>query len=137
MFIPVSGAPLTFAVYIAWSTYIIVMGMLKCSLVLFYLDIFPTRRVRVMGYLVLGLIIVNTLVILFLTIFNCWPVNAFWDRDLKGRCLDINAIAFANSASSIAHDVILFIFPMFCIRNLKMESYRKLAVGLMFAIGTL
>ena len=111
--------------------------MLKCSLVFFYLDIFPTRRVRVWGYLVLGLIIVNTLVIFFLTIFTCSPVNAFWDRNVKGRCMDVNALAFANSGSSIAQDAILFVFPLFCIRKLKMEPVRKLAVALMFAIGSL
>ncbi|KAJ4288928.1 hypothetical protein N0V90_011269 [Kalmusia sp. IMI 367209] len=124
-------------VYVAWSVYTIVLGLIKASLVLFYLEIFPSPRVRIVGHMILGWIVVNSLIIFLLTVFNCRPVNAFWDRDLKGKCIDINALAYANSGSAITQDIVLLIFPLTCIRQLKMERHRKVAVGLMFAIGTL
>lgn len=111
--------------------------MIKSSLVLFYLEIFPSRKDRIVAYIILAWIVMTSLVIFFLTIFSCSPINAFWDRDVKGHCMDITVLVFANSGSSIAQDLVLLVYPLFCIRGLKMEFHRKVAVALMFAIGTL
>lgn len=125
-------------VYISWSTYTIVLGLIKVSLVIFYLEIFPSQRARIVSYIILAYIVINTLVIFFLTIFNCIPVRAFWNRNVKdAKCMDINALAYANSGSAIVQDVILLIYPLVLIRKLNMKLYRKIAVGLMFSIGTL
>jgi hypothetical protein len=110
--------------------------MIKVSLVFFYLEIFTTRQFRLSAYVVLAYIIVNSLVIFFLTVFSCMPLSAFWNRDQRGKCLDIQALAYANSASAIIQDIILLILPLVFIRRLQMKRYRKVAVGLMFSIGT-
>lgn len=124
--------------YIAWSVYTFVLGLTKVSLILSYLQIFPTPRARAGGFVLLGLVVTNTMILVFVTIFNCIPVEAFWDYDIKEKkCLDINAIAYANSGSAIAQDVLLLIFPILCIWKLQMKTDRKVAVGCMFAIGTL
>lgn len=124
--------------YVAWITYTFVLGLTKVSLTLFYYEVFPTKPARLGSLFLLSWIAINTLILIFLTIFNCIPVKAFWDRDIKNaKCLNINAIAYANSASAIVQDVALLIFPLACIWTLNMKTYRKLAVGFMFAIGTL
>ncbi|KAJ4358413.1 uncharacterized protein N0V89_002995 [Didymosphaeria variabile] len=124
--------------YVAWITYTFVLGLTKISLTLFYHEVFPTQGAQRGCFVLLGWIAINTLILIFLTIFNCNPVNAFWDRDIKhAKCLSINAIAYANSASTIAQDVALLIFPLVCIWTLNMKRWRKMAVGFMFAIGTL
>lgn len=110
--------------------------MIKVSLVFFYLEIFTTRQFRLAAYIILAYIIVNSLVIFFLTIFSCTPISGFWNRDVKAKCLDVQALAYANSGSAILQDLILLILPMVFIRNLQMKRYRKIAVGLMFAFGT-
>ncbi|PSN69696.1 hypothetical protein BS50DRAFT_294417 [Corynespora cassiicola Philippines] len=125
--------------YIAWSTYIAILGLIKVSLIMFYLEIFTTRRFKIMGWFILSYIIINTLIILFLTIFACTPIETFWNRDLllgDGKCMNIQIIGYANSASAIVQDIILLVLPMFFIKNLNMKRYRKIAVGLMFAIGS-
>lgn len=111
--------------------------MIKISLVLFYLEIFKTRRFQVTAYIFLAYMVVNSLVIFFVAIFACNPVNSFWNRDIKGKCLDIQGAAYANSASAIVQDIILLILPLVFIKNLQMKRFRKMAVGLMFCIGTL
>ncbi|KAH7128558.1 hypothetical protein B0J11DRAFT_273798 [Dendryphion nanum] len=122
--------------WISWSTYALVLGMIKVSLVFFYLQIFQTRGFKIAAYIVLGYIIASTMAIFLATIFSCIPVQAFWNRDIKGKCIDINALAYANSGNAIANDVTLLILPLVFIRKLNMQRYRKIAVGLMFAIGT-
>jgi hypothetical protein len=115
----------------------VALGLIKASLCIFYLEIFSTRPARIVSYIILTWIVINTLIIFLLTIFSCNPVPAWWNRDLRGKCLDITALAYANSASAIAQDVVLVVFPLACIRRLNMKRYRKLAVGFMFSIGTL
>jgi hypothetical protein len=124
-------------VYIASSIYTISLGLIKVSLCMFYLKIFPAPRIRMVCWIIVTWIVLNTLIIFFLTVFSCLPVQAFWDRDVPGKCLDIRALAYANSASAIAQDLALVIFPLVCIEKLNMNRYRKFAVGLMFCIGTL
>ncbi|KAI8941723.1 hypothetical protein NX059_002929 [Plenodomus lindquistii] len=122
--------------FVAQATYVIVLGMIKVSLVLFYLEIFRTRQFKITAIIVATYIVVNSLIIFLLTIFSCKPVESFWNRDIKGKCMDVRALAFANSASAIIQDVILLVLPLVFIRNLQMKRHRKIAVGLMFAIGT-
>jgi hypothetical protein len=86
---------------------------------------------------VLSYIVASTLAIFLASIFACIPVHSVWDRDVNGKCINRQALAFANSGSAIVQDVILLIMPLMCIRKLHMKRYRKFAVGLMFAIGTL
>ncbi|KAF1960294.1 hypothetical protein CC80DRAFT_383297, partial [Byssothecium circinans] len=124
--------------YIAWAIYTVVLGLTKISLIIFYLEIFSTKRARLASYTLLGYISITSSTLLFLSIFNCTPVRAFWDRDVKhARCLDINAIAYVNSGSAIAQDVVLLVLPLLCISKLDIKRARKVAVGVMFGIGTL
>jgi hypothetical protein len=132
----IKRSKLTILVYISSSTYVIVLGLIKVSIVLFYLELFPTKQFRTYAYLVLVYIIVSSLVIFLLTVFACSPIKAFWDRDINGKCLDVQALAYANSASAIVQDIILLILPLLFIKNLHMQRYRKIAVGLMFTVGT-
>ncbi|KAF3041890.1 hypothetical protein E8E12_005131 [Didymella heteroderae] len=128
--------PILRYLYISWSTYVIILCMIKISLVLFYLEIFKTRRFKITAYIFLAYLVINSLVIFFIAIFACNPVSSFWNREIKGNCIDIQGAAYANSASAIVQDIILLILPLVFIRNLQMKRYRKIAVGFMFVIGT-
>ncbi|KAJ4357033.1 hypothetical protein N0V95_002839 [Ascochyta clinopodiicola] len=110
--------------------------MIKISLVLFYLEIFKTRRFQIVAYIFIGFIIASSFAIFCVAIFACNPIHSFWDRDVKGKCINIQAGAYANSASAIIQDVILLILPLIFVNNLQMKRSRKVAVGFMFCIGT-
>lgn len=72
-----TAAVLTFAVYISWSAYVIVLCMIKISLVLFYLEIFKTPRFRMTAYIFLAYMVVNSLAIFGIAIFACNPISSF------------------------------------------------------------
>jgi hypothetical protein len=111
--------------------------MIKVSLVLFYLQIFPSPRFRKIAYTVLAFIVINSVVIFLVATLPCLPLAGFWNRDIKGaKCLNIQAAAYANSACALVQDIILLILPLAFLRNLQMKRYRKIAVGLMFTVGT-
>ncbi|KAF1954364.1 hypothetical protein CC80DRAFT_369139, partial [Byssothecium circinans] len=134
-----SGGQLRDILHLFWicaTTYILILGAIKVSLVLLYVEIFPHRRTRTVAYIILAFIVANTLVIYLSSIFLCVPVQGNWDRDINAKCMNMNAVGYAVSASSIARDLILLIFPLVCIRKLNMKRKRKIIVDFMFAIGT-
>ncbi|KAF3003525.1 hypothetical protein E8E13_005436 [Curvularia kusanoi] len=121
--------------YVCWNLYVITLGLVKASLIAFYLQVFHERRFRIACWIVLGFIALTTIIIQFLTIFACTPIESFWDRDIKGKCLDVGAIGFANSALAITQDIIILIMPMPSLFKLQLKPWRKIAVTLMFAVG--
>lgn len=125
-----------YTVAIAWSTYTVVLGLIKISLLMFYLEIFQSRGFRNTAYSILVFIILNTTVICLLTTFACTPVQSFWNRDLHGKCMNVTALALANSASAIIQDIILLVLPLFFIKDLNMQRNRKIAVAFMFCVGS-
>ncbi|KAF1912845.1 hypothetical protein BDU57DRAFT_589671 [Ampelomyces quisqualis] len=76
------------------------------------------------------------LVIFRLKIFSCMPLSALWNRNQPGKCLNIQALAKVNCASVIIQDVMLLVLQLVFIRSLQIKRYCKIAVGLMFSIGT-
>ncbi|KAF1359611.1 hypothetical protein EJ07DRAFT_76650, partial [Lizonia empirigonia] len=118
-------------VFIAWSTYVVILGLIKLSLIMFYLEVFPTRSFKTIGWIVFWYIAINTIVILLLTIFVCTPCT-----DIFLQCMDIQMLGYGNSISAIVQDVIFFILPMSYLRNLQMKRLRKVAVAIMFLIGS-
>ncbi|KAJ4410796.1 hypothetical protein N0V91_001724 [Didymella pomorum] len=124
-----------YEIYVCWNLYVITLGLVKISLVVFYLQVFEDRRFRIVCWAVIGFITLSTIIIQFLTIFACTPIQSFWDRDIKGKCLDVGAIGFANSALAITQDLIILIMPMPGLWGLQMKRWRKIAVAFMFAVG--
>jgi hypothetical protein len=114
----------------------VALALIKVSLILFYLEIFNSSGFRISAYCVLVFITINSLVIFFLTIFICTPVSFFWDRDIKGKCMDLQALAYASSASAIVQDFILLILPLVFIRNLHLKRHRKIGAAFMFSVGS-
>ena len=113
------------------------LGLIKVSLIIFYLQIFVDRGMRIACFTTIGFIVTSTLALVLSTVMACIPMQAFWDRDISGKCLDINALAYATSGIAIAQDIIIIALPLTCIHKLRINRVRKFAVGFMFSIGAL
>lgn len=123
--------------YVAEVIYIVVLAMTKASIVCMYLRIFwAYPPFQITCYAVLAFVILPSIVITLLTIFSCKPVQYFWDRDIaNGSCLDINALAYANSGLAVAQDMIITVMPIYMLWKLNMSRKKKFFIGIMFAIG--
>ncbi|OAL46515.1 hypothetical protein IQ07DRAFT_517389, partial [Pyrenochaeta sp. DS3sAY3a] len=121
--------------YISGNAYQISLGLVKMSLVALYLQIFQTRKMRWACYALFIFIAISTTAIALATIFSCTPVPFFWNRDMEGKCVNLTALGFANSALAIAQDVFIILVPIPKLHTLHMKLWRKVAVGLMFTLG--
>jgi len=95
------------AFYVMEVLYFLQVCLLKLSLLLFYLRIFPATRTR---KIVWGTIIINVSYGAAFTlggIFQCHPISYYWtswDGLHQGRCLNLNGMAWANAIISILLD---------------------------------
>lgn len=113
---------------------------MKLSLLLFYLRIFPSQTMR---HLLWGTIIFDILFglgFVLTSAVQCLPVDYFWhmwDGEHRGHCININAMGWANAIISIALDFWMLALPLSQLRSLRLHWKKKLAVALMFIVGTL
>ncbi|GKT88360.1 integral membrane protein [Colletotrichum tofieldiae] len=79
----------------------------------------------------------QTIVFLFLIIFQCIPIQAIWDKELQGHCLNISSVGYGGAALSILNDIILIIIPIPELMKLQLGQMRRIEVAFMFGMGSL
>ncbi|KAH8752324.1 integral membrane protein [Hyaloscypha sp. PMI_1271] len=125
------------SLYIAESFYVVTLAPTKISVLLLYLRIFPHESFRYAASATIGMIALSTVVIFFMTVFSCHPVAFFWNRDIRGgTCININKLAYANSAMSIIQDLLIVALPLPVLVKLNMGKKKKIGVGFMFTVGS-
>ncbi|KAH9205839.1 hypothetical protein DL95DRAFT_235651, partial [Leptodontidium sp. 2 PMI_412] len=125
------------SLYIAESFYVITLAATKISVLLLYLRIFPDKSFRTAIFATIGMIALSTAIIFFMTVFSCHPVAFFWNREIRGgTCMDVNKLAYANSAMSIIQDLLIVILPLPVLAGLNMGRKKKIGIGFMFAVGS-
>ncbi|KAH7124810.1 hypothetical protein B0J13DRAFT_565654 [Dactylonectria estremocensis] len=119
--------------------YFIQVSLLKHSLLFFYLHVFPARPIRRVLWGTIGFNTAYMLTFLIVGVFSCQPISYLWTRwdgEHQGKCIDINAVAWAHAGISIALDVWVLVVPLSQLRLLKLDWRKKIGVGLMFSVGT-
>ncbi|KAK2035871.1 hypothetical protein LZ31DRAFT_485437 [Colletotrichum somersetense] len=72
---------------------------------------------------------------IFVTIFTCSPVAAFWDRSIKGTCIPNDANWYSNAAGNITTDIMVLVLPLPLIRSLKLRRGQKCVLLGIFCLG--
>lgn len=125
--------------YVAEIIYIIVLALTKASILCMYLRIFwAYPPFQISCYVVIAFVVVSSAAITIATIVSCEPIGFFWNRDFKGgTCLNITALAYANSGLAVIQDLIITLLPIYMLWSLNMSRKKKFFIGIMFAVGGL
>ncbi|KAH8900355.1 putative PTH11-type G-protein coupled receptor protein [Thozetella sp. PMI_491] len=124
--------------YVLEILYFSQVALLKLTLLLFYLRIFPGPVKKLLWATVIFDVMFG-ITFMFVSAFQCRPVSYFWlgwDGEHQGSCLNVNAIGWANACISIALDVWMLVIPLWQIRSLKLHWKKKVGVAMMFFVGT-
>lgn len=113
------------------------MNMTKMSILMLYLRIFIQRWFRITCYVLLVIITSYMVGAFFASVFQCTPVARAWNKAIPGSCIDITTNWYANAGFSIATDIIILTLPMYPLYKSKMILKRKIALMIVFALGTL
>ncbi|KAG9249508.1 uncharacterized protein F5Z01DRAFT_697825 [Emericellopsis atlantica] len=122
---------------IAWL-YFLDTALVKLSVIVFYLRIFPTVAVQRLLWGTFAVTCIWGATFIFVAVFQCRPIDHFWkhwDGMHQGSCVDANAVAWASAATNIALDLWLLAVPLWQLRTLQLHRKKKIGVGLMFCVG--
>ncbi|EFQ29636.1 CFEM domain-containing protein [Colletotrichum graminicola] len=125
-------------IYIFNLLYFTCLSLIKASLILMYLRIFPDQKIRKILWATLALNIALWTGYLGPAIFVCSPISFFWDgwmQESEGQCINYHATSISYAVFQLLLDVILLVTPATQIWGLNMGLKKKIGVYLIFGAG--
>ncbi|KAB5571753.1 putative integral membrane protein [Coniochaeta sp. 2T2.1] len=125
--------------YIMAVLYFMHLTLLKMSILFFYLRIFPTPVTRRLLWATVAFNAVLGIIFVFMAIFQCTPISYTWqewDGEHQGKCINVNSLAWAHAAISVALDLWMLGIPLSQLPGLNLHWKKKIGVALMFCVGT-
>ncbi|KAM0285103.1 hypothetical protein ACHAO9_008934 [Fusarium lateritium] len=115
-----------------------VLCTIKAGILLMYYRIFPTRSMKIGGYILGGLTFAWWIGIVFTSIFQCTPVDKAWKPFMEGGvCLDKNRFFIGNSIPNIVMDAMIIGLPVFEVSKVQVPRSQKIAIAGIFLLGGL
>ena len=115
------------------------MACVKISIVVFIKRLFNSiRAYAIVSNCLAGFIAAWALAALLTNIFQCTPVQYYYDKGLKGHCMS-GQVQFFQAMGSIAliEDVIIFCLPLPVFWRLQVNRRQKFGLTLVFSLGLL
>ncbi|KAK7972852.1 hypothetical protein PG988_006986 [Apiospora saccharicola] len=111
---------------------------LKISILCLYLRLFPGRRFRHVCTAALALLVVSSLLLIALDVFQCNPVSAAWTlQHGEAQCLDLTIVALANAAINIFTEAAILVIPLPILVKLKLSTRQKAEVIGLLSLGAI
>lgn len=126
--------------YVFTAIYFTNLAIVKLAFLFFYLRVFPKPSIRRLLWSTIIFVMVWGVVFLFVSVFQCRPLNYYWNRwdgQHEGSCVNPSTVAWANAGISIALDVWMIGIPLSQLPSLNLDWKKKIGVGAMFCIGLL
>ncbi|RMZ67765.1 integral membrane [Pyrenophora seminiperda CCB06] len=113
------------------------VGMVKLSLLLMYMRIFPTKDFRIGAYILGFLTIGWVIAINFVSIFQCHPIKKAWlGPAIEGTCINLKASFIGNAIPNILTDIAILCMPVTQVLKLQVSVAHRASLIFMFALGT-
>jgi hypothetical protein len=112
-------------------------GLYKASILLFYIEIFPT--LKQWGRVTMAIIFCYTLSTTLAAVLVCEEVDDNWEYDklFQGKCGDRILVFRVTGALNIVSDVVVLLLPVRNVLKLQLPLYRRLVLLATFALGLL
>ncbi|KAL1301413.1 hypothetical protein AAFC00_005671 [Neodothiora populina] len=107
----------------------------KFGLLVFYLRVTYERKYLYVIWLMIIAAFVFGVSNVFVTIFQCSPVNKLWYPDKAGHCLDIMSFYYANAIIMIVNDTIMYVLPIMFTWQLDLRRPQRIVLNLLFGLG--
>ncbi|TVY82748.1 Satratoxin biosynthesis SC1 cluster protein [Lachnellula suecica] len=127
---------LLYWLFVCEPLYILTIGMVKISILCFYLNVFPRKSFKIATIIVLGFVVACITTFTLATVFQCTPVRRAWQLDLPGKCVNYNAFSWSNAVLNIVQDILIVVLPIRELRSLQISSKKKIGLYAMFSVGS-
>lgn len=123
--------------------YLAIMGLIKLSILTFYLSFATHRTFRILVRISIGVVAVVSIVMIFILAFQC-PQNPSYAlsptilRDKGGgRCLNLKIIFYGQAGFNIGSDLVILFLPMPLFFSLRMHTIKRISLIAVFAVSLL
>jgi hypothetical protein len=129
-----------------WGKYLLTLATLyfvtviipKLAVLALYKRLFPSRTVRIIIYLLAGVIISGSIANTITSLAACEPFEANYNPTILGaQCIDKEAFYVWTSLPNIVTDVIMLILPLPIVWNLHNTKRIKVALTFTFLVGSM
>ncbi|KAK1572866.1 uncharacterized protein LY79DRAFT_653338 [Colletotrichum navitas] len=123
-------------VFITGIIYSPILALAKQSVLIFILRFSGIKNLvrNVVWYT--GIVNISLTIATFLAIiFQCTPVEAFWNTSVSGQCINEFALAITSGTLTVLTDIIVIGLPFYIILGLKIDMKKKKGLMGVFALG--
>lgn len=122
--------------FIAELFYAFGLFFAKVSILSLYWRMFNVTNIRLPIQILFGCSFVWIIFRIFMGIFHCVPVEAFWDSNAGGYCaIEDKKFFFGTTLVHAAIDIAILILPMWQISQLQLPLLQKCGIMIMFTFG--
>lgn len=115
--------------------YVVVQVLLKVSILLFYLRVFPVPWIQVLTWILITFTLLHGVAFFFAIFFQCAPVSVLWNARVQGHCIQLETIIFPGAIFSIIEDLAILLLPIPCLSKLNVGRGKKISLFGMFSVG--
>lgn len=119
------------------TIYTVSIVLCKISILLFYSRIFKERKFTILLRCVGVSVIIWFIAIEASVLAECVPVNALWDPEQPGKCINLHAFFQGSGIPNVFLNTIILFLPLPMIWTLDIERRHKLALSGVFLLGSL
>lgn len=126
-----------FLLFLSSLSYAFSLGFSKLAILSLYWRIFQLSVIRIPIQITYGITIIWLIVRLFMLLFRCSPVRAYWDKEIPGEICPINEVTFyfATIFTHMILDIIILVLPIIEVFKLRLRLGQKIGVAALFLIG--
>ncbi|KAK4222007.1 hypothetical protein QBC38DRAFT_107047 [Podospora fimiseda] len=122
-----------------YLTYSCTMLLTKLSIGYFLLRVTVNKIHRMIIYSMMIITVISCMAFFFVSAFQCWPVQYFWDKHTRsGVCINsdiVIGLAYMFSACSIISDFTFALLPAWIVSHLNMKPKTKAALIVLMGLG--
>ncbi|KAJ8120687.1 hypothetical protein ONZ43_g2666 [Nemania bipapillata] len=118
---------------LVWATGVF---SVKIGILLFYWRVFQRTASFRLGAMIVTFISSGIFLSNFFSFtFQCFPVQMFWEHDLKGHCINQNAFYLASAIINVFGDIAVLSLPLPIIWGLQASRSKKWSLSFLFLLG--
>ncbi|KAI1332615.1 hypothetical protein F5Y16DRAFT_356053 [Xylariaceae sp. FL0255] len=115
--------------------FVVGIALVKLSILLLYLRIFPSKKFKIAVYVLIGVVVSWCITITLLSIFQCKPIEKSYMPWIPGTCIDLVGAEYGSGLPDILTDFFILVLPVTQVLKLKTSKKNKLVVIFFFTIG--
>ncbi|KAJ6139958.1 hypothetical protein N7471_006444, partial [Penicillium samsonianum] len=122
--------------YVTHIIYTLISGLIKVSICLLYLRVFPNIRVICLG--TIAFVTAMSVAIILATIFQCSPIDAVYNEQKYKHYTCFASIPFwyATAALSLVTDIWILLLPLKTVLGLHLGTRKKVIVAGLLSLGS-